>query len=66
MRASRRLLIAGKLLISVLLVVTAFAVIIPNCIVPATPSHPEYFAWSGLIGAFIVSCGVIYCVWFWR
>jgi len=63
---SKRLWFAGKLLLTLFLTVIAFAVVIPNCIVPAGPSHPAYFAWSGLIGPCIVTCGVVYCVWFWK
>jgi hypothetical protein len=65
-RTSQRLWFAGKLLLTILLIAATFAVVIPNCIVPAAPSHPAYFAWSGLAGAIIVSGGLIYCVWFWR
>ena len=57
---------AAKRLLTVGLVIFAFAVVVPNCIVPATASHPRYFAWSGLIGPFLVSCIFVYCVWFWK
>jgi uncharacterized membrane protein YkgB len=60
------ILVVGKLLLTVLLITLSFAVAIPNCIVPATASHPQYFAWSGLFGPFLVSSIIIYCVWFWR
>jgi protein-S-isoprenylcysteine O-methyltransferase Ste14 len=65
-RTPQKLWFAGKVFLTVLLIAVAFGVVIPNCVVPATPSHPAHVAWSGLIGAFIVSCGVVYCVWFWR
>ncbi len=63
---SKRLWFAGKFLLTVILIALAFVAVIPNCIVPASVSHPEYFAWSGLIGPCIVFCGVVYSVWFWK
>jgi hypothetical protein len=63
---SKWLWLVGKLSLTLALIAIAFAVVIPNCMVPATPSHSAYFAWSGLIGPCIVACVVVYCVWFWR
>ncbi len=62
----QKLWFAAKLLLTLVVVLIAFAVVIPNCIVPASASHPGYFAWSGLAGPAIISCIGIYCVWFWK
>lgn len=66
MSTSHKLLFAGKLMLTVLIIALAFAVTIPNCIVPETTSHPRYFACSGVSGPTLISGIVIYCVWFWR
>jgi len=63
---SKRLWFAGKLLLTLVLIAATFGIVIPNCSIMATPSHPEHFAWSGLMGAFVVSGMWIYCVWFWK
>jgi hypothetical protein len=65
-RTSKRVWFAGRVLLSLVLILVAFAAVIPNCIVPGSPSHAAYFAWSGLIGPCVVACLVVYCVWFWR
>jgi hypothetical protein len=52
---SQKLWFIGKLLLTAVVTVVAFAIAIPNCIVPATASHPQHFVWSGLIGPFVVS-----------
>jgi hypothetical protein len=65
-KSAPRFWFAGKLVLTFILTAATFGVIVPNCIVPASPSHPAYFAWSGIIVAFLVSCMWIYCVWFWR
>jgi hypothetical protein len=63
---SKRLGFAGKLLLTFALIIIAFAVVSPDCVVMATPSRPGYFDWSGLTGPCIAACGVVYCVWFWN
>ncbi|HYG34470.1 MAG TPA: hypothetical protein VEC99_06775 [Clostridia bacterium] len=63
---SQRVWFVSKVLLTIVIVVVAFAVVIPNCIVPETVSHPRYFVWSGLIGPFLVSYVGVYCIWFWK
>jgi hypothetical protein len=58
--------VVAKALANVVLIVLAFAVVIPNCIVPAHGATPQHFAWSGLISSFMASAIATYCIWFWK
>jgi hypothetical protein len=58
--------VVARTLASVVLIFLAFAIVVPNCIVPANAATPQHFEWAGLIPPFLVSCIVIYCLWFWR
>src|SRR5437667_7677969 len=63
---SQRLWFTGKLLLTLVVMITAFAIAIPNSIVPATVSHPQSFVWSDLIAPLLVSGIGIYCIWLWK
>ena len=58
--------IIARTLANVVLVFLAFAVVVPNCVVPAAGARPEYFHWAGLIAPAVVSVIATYCLWFWR
>jgi hypothetical protein len=64
--ARERLWLVGRLFLTVVLIVAAFAVAIPNCIVPATAASPARFAWGGLLAPVLVSGMLVYCIWRWK
>lgn len=64
--AEHRRSVIAKVILTVLVTAIAFAVAIPNCVVPATDSSPQYFRWSALVGAVLISGSGIYCIWFWK
>ena len=61
----RRFVLVRKI-VNVVFVLLTFMVIVPNCIVAATPTTPLHLAWVGLIPAFVISGIFTFCLWCWR
>ena len=62
----QKLLLVGKLVLTVVLILVAFAVVIPNCMVPPSAFNPGRFAWRGLFAPLLISGVSVYCVWWWK
>ena len=54
----------ARIILNFLLVFTAFAIALPNCVVPQNGSTPEHFAWIGVIPPLIISILGTFCIWF--
>jgi hypothetical protein len=55
-----------RTLANIALIVLAFAIVIPDCFVPAHGATAEYFEWYGLIVPFLIAAMATYCLWFWK
>jgi hypothetical protein len=64
--APQKLWLASKLILTIVLILAAFAVIIPNCIIPASAVAPTRFAWAGLLTSFVISSVLVYGIWYWK
>ena len=65
-KTTQRRFVVARSVATVFVVLLAFALVVPNYIVPESGNIPRHFAWSGLMLPFLVSAIAVYCLWFWR
>jgi hypothetical protein len=61
-----RRFVVARTVANAVLICLAFALVVPNCIVPANGTTPQHFQWAGLVFPFIISVIATYCLWFCR
>ena len=61
-----RRFVVARVVLSVVIVLLIFAVVIPNCVVPATATTPQHFIWGGLAGPCLVSAVLLFFIWHLR